>query len=270
MMRYINQFIFFISISLLLPTSVNASDMAFQPSGVFKFQQKLATNGNAHAQYKLGTMYECGTGIELDIEKAKHWYDLASAAGIKAANDRLTYLSIKEQGYDQAKNSAWLNTLKKEADSSNGDSMFLLAQLYREGLGVAKDLNKALKILDKVSLLGAADVDEEIAMIQEEIKAGNKAAKAAQRGDEIEAERIAQQVKQQQIDKQVNKELQKAQQASKEQQIAKQEEAEKASQAAKIRRYEKAMMQLQLEQQQIDKQQAWASGGAAAAVDDEF
>jgi len=232
-----------------------------QPSGVFKFQQKLANNGNARAQYKLGTMYECGTGIELDLEKAKHWYGLASAAGIKAASDRLTYLSIKEQGYDEAKNSAWLDSIKKEAGRSNGDSMFLLAQLHREGLGVNKDLNKSLEILDQVSLLGAADVDEEIAMILEEIESGKKAKKVAQRRNKEEVARLAQQEKQQQVEQKANKELQ----------VVQQEEAAKAEQAAKIKRYEKAMMQLHLEQQQIDNQQAWASGGdLTATADDEF
>ena len=51
---------------------------------------------------------------------------------------------------------------------------------------------------------------------------------------------------------------------------AKQEEVASANLAAKIRRYEKAMMKMQMEQRQIDKQQAWASGGATAEVDDEF
>lgn len=236
-------------------------DMATQPtSGVFKFQHKLASNGNARAQYKLGSMYECGTGVELDIEKAKHWYNLASTAGVKSANDRLTYLSVKERGYDQAKNSSWLDGVKKDANKSNGDAMFLLAQLYREGLGVDKDLGKALEILDRVSLLGAADVEDERALIQAELIASKKAIKAAQRKNEIDAARLAKQEKQQKI----------VQQANKEQQIAQQEATAQASQDEKIKRYEKAMMQLLLEQQQIDKQQAWASGGGVATADDEF
>ena len=174
MMRYLNRFILFVSLSIVFPVGVYAVEMTTQPSAVFKFQHKLATNGNARAQYKLGTMYECGKGIDLDIEKAKHWYGLAATAGIKAADDRLTYLTIKEQGYDQAKYSTWLDVIKKEAGRSEGDSMFVLAQLYLEGLGVNKDLNKALETLDKVSLLGAADVADEILIIQAESKAGNK------------------------------------------------------------------------------------------------
>lgn len=260
MMKHINQFILFVAIFLILPGSVYALDALKQSSNVFKFQQKLATNGNARAQYKLATMYEAGVGTAPSIELAKHWYGQSSAAGIKAADDRMTYLLIKKQGFDRAKNSVWLNDLKKAADRSNGDAMFVLAQLYREGLGVNKDLNKALQILDQVSLLGAADVDDEIVLIQAEIEASNKAKQAAKRRDKEEAARLAQQEKRQQVE----------QQANKEQQIAQQQAAAKAEQAAKIRRYEKAMMQLQLEQQQIDKQQAWASGDTAVTADDEF
>ncbi len=257
MMIHINRLILFLSISFILPTSVFAMDMATQPtSGVFKFQHKLASNGNARAQYKLGSMYESGTGVDLDIEKAKHWYGLSSTAGVKSANDRLTYLSVKERGYDPAKNSVWLDGVKKSANKSNGDAMFLLAQLYREGFGVDKDLGKALEILDRVSLLGAADVEDERALIQAEMIASKKAEKAAQRKNEIDAARLAKQ----KID----------QRANKEQQIVQQEAAAKTSQDEKIKRYEKAMMQLLLEQQQIDKQQAWASGGGVATADDEI
>ena len=194
MMIHINRLILFLSISFILPTSVFAMDMATQPtSGVFKFQHKLASNGNARAQYKLGSMYEYGTGVDLDIEKAKHWYGLSSTAGVKSANDRLTYLSVKERGYDPAKNSVWLDGVKKSANKSNGDAMFLLAQLYREGFGVDKDLGKALEILDRVSLLGAADVEDERALIQAEMIASKKAEKAEQRKNEIDAARLAKQ-----------------------------------------------------------------------------
>ncbi len=256
MMKHLNRLILFVAFSLILPGSAHALDTTSQSSNVFKFQQKLANNGNARAQYKLATMYEAGSGTAQSIEQAKHWYSRASAAGITAANDRMTYLVLKEQGYDQAKNAAWLNNIKKEANRSNGDAMFLLAQLYRTGLGVDKDLHKSLEFLDKVSLLGAADVDDEVVMIQAEIEADKRAEATALRKTEAEAARLVQQNAEQQVVKQ--------------QQIVQQEEMAKVNQAEKIRRYEEVMMQLQLEQQQIDKQQAWASGSAAASMDDEF
>ncbi len=282
-MRHINRLILFISLSFLLPAGVFAVDAGAQAINVFNFQQKLANKGNARAQYKLATMYESGTGTEQDLEQAKHWYDKASSAGIKAANDRMTYLSVKQQGYDKAKNSAWLDSIKNDAKESKGDAMFLLAQLYREGLGVKKDLNKSLEILDQVSLLGAADVENEMALIQQEIEINNKAKRKARKNKKIELTRQAQtekkqREKEQQVEPQANIEQQKVlkKEERKETHINKalppvqQTEAEMAIQLEKVRRYEKAMLKLKLEQQKIDEQQAWATGGDTGAVDDEI
>ncbi len=276
-MRHINRLILFISLSFILPASGYAVDASSQSNNVFVFQQKLANKGNARAQYKLATMYESGTGTEQDMEQARHWYYKASSAGVKAAKDRMTYLAIKQQGYDKTKNSAWLAGIQKDAKESKGDALFLLAQLYREGLGVKKDLNKSLEILDKVSLLGAADVESEMALIQQEVDANNKAKQIARKRHKMKLARLALQEKQQQAEQLTNIEspkipakeaplVTKAQKAD-----TPQAADESAIQAAKIRRYEKAMMALKLEQQKIDEQQAWAAGDEdAETADDEI
>jgi len=274
-MRHINRLILLILLSSLLPVSAYAIEASGQASNVFKFQQKLADKGNARAQYKLACMYEAGTGIARDIDQAKHWYNKAATAGIKAASDRITYLSVKQRGYDKSKDSAWLDGIKKDAKASKGDAMFLLAQLYREGIGVKKDLNRSLEILDQVSLLGAADVEDEMALIQQEIDVGKKARKDARKKRKMELARIATQEKEQQLATQANIESEKvpkaevvpAKKVQKTEQVA---NTEDAVQAAKIARYKKAMMQLKLEQQKIDEQQAWAAGGKEGTVDDEI
>ncbi len=276
-MGHINRLILFISLSFFLPAGAYAVDVSGQSVNVFNFQQKLANKNNARAQYKLATMYESGTGTKQDLEQAKHWYEKASTAGIKAADDRMTYLLLKQQGYDKTKHSAWLESLKKDARERKGDALFLLAQLYREGLGVKKDLNKSLEILDQVSLLGAADVENDMALIQQEIEK-NEAKKAARKKFKMKIARLEQQKKEQQIkpladikQQQIQKDmLAKEAQLDVEQKKIQQAKAEKAIQDAKIRRYEKAMMQLKLEQQQIDEQQAWAAGGEDETADDEI
>jgi len=271
-MKYLKRLIFIILLSFILPASAYTLELTSQSGNVFKFQQKLAAKGNAGAQYKLGCMYEFGTGTKQDIDQAQHWYEQASIAGVKAASDRMTYLLVKQQGYDQVKYSDWLNSVKKDANESKGDAMFLLAQLYREGIGVGKDLNKSLEILDQVSLLGAADIENEVALIQQEIDANNKAKTGARQKHKIEVARLAQQKKEKRLEQLANIEQQKAQAneapVSKEQQA----EAEKAALAAKRQRYEKAMMKMKLEQRKIDEQQAWAAGGDsdAATADDEI
>lgn len=50
---------------------------------VFEFQSKLATQGNAKAQYYLAQMYEEGRGTEANPELAKHWYEQAKLNGYK-------------------------------------------------------------------------------------------------------------------------------------------------------------------------------------------
>lgn len=268
----LNRLILLISLSFLLPVGAHAVSVKNQSMNVFNFQQKLANKGNASAQYKLACMYETGTGIDRDIEKAKHWYSQAAAAGIKAASDRMTYLSIKQQGYDKKKNSAWLDSIKSDAGESKGDAMFLLGQLYREGIGVKKDLDKSLEIFDKVSLLGAADVEDEIALIQQEIEANNKKQKRAKKKQKV-ATPLAVLPTAQPTTRpiiQPEKEKQVAAPINKKQKAAQQADSEAAIQAAKVRRYEKAMMQLKLEQKQIDDQQTWATGGDEDSVDDEI
>ena len=142
--------------------------------------------------------------------------------------------------------------------------MLLLGQLYGEGIGVKKDLEKSLELLKQVRILGIANVDKQIAFIQNEIDEQNKSEQQNRVVRNKENNRL----------KQTNEAQLAAQQAKtqadKDEQAKQKAEAEKLAQAEKIRRYEKAMMQLRLEQQQIDKQQAWASGEDVASADDEI
>lgn len=50
---------------------------------VFEFQSKLASQGNAKAQYFLAQMYEEGRGTEANPEMAKHWYEQAKLNGFE-------------------------------------------------------------------------------------------------------------------------------------------------------------------------------------------
>ncbi len=249
--------------SMATPITAQAEALASQSSNIFKFQQKLAMNGNVLAQYKLASMYERGDGVTASIEQAKHWYGRAAEAGSKPAMHRNTYLEAKEQGYDPVKNADWLNSVKTDANAHEAEAMFLLGQLYSEGIGVKKDLIKSLELLNQVRKLGVANVDNQIAFIQNEIDELNKSEQQNKVGRKEENARL----------KQASDAQLAAQQAkiqADEEQVKQNAEAEKLAQAEKIRRYEKAIMQLQMEQQQIDKQQAWASGGEAAEADDEI
>lgn len=243
------------TISLLLavvimvnPLSLHAEDLIDQTSNVFNFQQKLANKGNVGAQYKLATMYETGEGVSVSLEQAKHWYSRAGAAGSKAARQRNIYLNTKEQGYDRATGAAWLNSVKVDASEHKVEAILLLGQLYGEGLGVEKDLNKSLELLKQVQVLGAADVESQIAAVQDEIDRSENRAQNSKKSRELENANL---------------------QLANEQQRKQQAEAKRLLQQDKVRRYEKAMQKLQYEQATIDEQQAWASGGDTSAIADD-
>lgn len=240
--------------TFFFPFSIQALDID-QSSNIFKFQQKLAQNGNATAQYKLGTMYETGDGVNADIELAKQWYAQAAKAGLETADQRQTYLEVKQQGFDKNRHSAWLSSVKNDAEQRKPEAVLLLAQLYHHGFGVEKNLTTSLELLKQVRILGNANADKEIISVQAEMAQAKKVQLARQA--QLEKEKARQeQMKQQQLAKQAEKE--------------RKAEAEELTKAEKIRRYEEARMQLLREQQLIDQQQSWATGGEVATVDDEI
>ena len=224
-------------IALSFSFALQAEGSINQSSNVFNFQQKLAINGNVNAQYKLGFMYEVGEGVEADIEQAKHWYKLAAEAGSSQAEQRNTYLTIKEHGYDKDKYAEWLNGIKKDAGQSKPDAVLLLGQLHHQGLGVKKDLKQSLELLNLVNVLGAANVEKEIGVIQRQIKAQKKYSQQKQ-------------VKRVENEKHLEVTLD--------------------VKSEKRKKYEAVMQQLRMEQQQIDQLQSEVTGNETASIDDEI
>ncbi len=148
---------------------VLAKDYTKYSSTVVEFQRKLATGGNAIAQYKLGTMYESGQGVKKDIKEAESWYKQSAAKGHKPAQNRLTYLEIKKSGFDNTKHKPWLASVKSDADALDGDAIILMALMYRDGIGLKKDLKQSHRLLKKASSMGLSEVDGMIEEVEAEI-----------------------------------------------------------------------------------------------------
>ena len=258
-MKHLDQFLYTLLLAVTLvtfPAALNAKELINYSSNVFKFQQKLAENGNVLAQYKLALMYETGKGVEASSDKALHWYDRAAKSGLKIADQRSTYLMIKEHGFNKTVHTEWLEDVKADANNRQPEAMLLLGQLYRQGLGVTKNLNKSLDLLTKVSISGDADVESDIESIYAEIAASKQ---VATRNKPVKPAVIT--------EKTVVKKKQKS--ATVTAKVSRQA-IEKQKLAEKVRRYEKAMQQLKLEQQIIDQQQADVTDGAVASIDDEI
>jgi hypothetical protein len=229
-------------------------------SNVFNFQRKLAENGNAQSQTKVGEMLEAGNGVDKDLKKARHWYELAAKSGYKPAKDRLTFMDIKANGYDQAKDGKWLKSIKTRAAGQDRNSMLLLAQMYRQGIGVKKDFGAAKQLLNILSVAGDMIIDFENKQLNADIKAeqehqqalqAQRAAQAAQRAAEAKQRAEIERQKKIQADAQAKEAAAKAKAKA-----ASKEETE----AEKRKRYEAVMKQLKEKQQRLEQEQKWAEG----------
>ena len=148
----------------------NISADTYDSSGsVFLFQKQMAKRGNAESQFKLGLMYETGSGVDQSPVLAISWYKKAQRQNYKPASNRLTYLEIKKSGFNE-EHTKWLKDLKNDARFNEGEALFLLGQMYSEGTGVNKSLTRSLKLLRKAAGGNIPGADAEIARVEEELK----------------------------------------------------------------------------------------------------
>ena len=268
----INRFILSLFLTIIiLPTSLHAEDLIDQSSNIFNFQHTLADKGNVNAQFKLASMYEEGEGVKKDIEQAKHWYKIAAKGGSKPAEQRENYLRIKEKGFDTANDAKWLDSVIADAEAHDADAVYLLAQLYHEGIGVKKDLEKSLELFKEIKSLGEANVEREIVSINREIVADRLARKNQQKKSELENRQAQQALEIQRAQRVQSAQIRKqSKQVKKAADIKQATDKEQLIRAEKRKRYEAVMLKLKLEQQEIDKQQSLVTGDALEDADDEI
>ncbi|MBX4910278.1 MULTISPECIES: peptidoglycan-binding protein [Rhizobium] len=127
--------------------------------------QLSADKGFAPAQYRLGSMYEKGNGVERDIAKAKGFYEQAATQGNASAMHNLAVLyasgALGQQDYATA--ASWFT---KAANLGITDSQFNLAILCARGNGVPADLEESYKwfaIAAKAGDKDAAQKRDEVA-----------------------------------------------------------------------------------------------------------
>lgn len=158
-----------IPLALVCCLFLSAQAETYDPSpSVYRFQKKMAERGDASAQFKLGTMYENGAGVDADIFKARYWYSTAADQDYKPAKNRLVYLDIKHNGFKE-EHKSWLQTLKNDARHNDGEALYLLGQMYAEGTAVNKSLTRSLKLLRKAAAENISGTDSQIAKVEEEL-----------------------------------------------------------------------------------------------------
>lgn len=104
----------------------------------------------------MGWSYNYGKGVEQDLLKAEEYYLLAAQKGYYAAYYNLAWLYYKDDRFKDLKliRLDYLKAkeyLEKGIEKHHYESMNLLGVFYKDGLGVKKDMTKAIPLFEKAA-----------------------------------------------------------------------------------------------------------------------
>ena len=202
---------------------------ASQADALFDFQMKLAQKGNAEAQFKVGEMYESGTGVKQDMAEATNWITKAAGQNHETANFKLLYWDLEKNGVTDG-NKAKVDELKAKAESGNGQAQYYVGKMYANGIGMKKNPDKAMSWLNKAALVGVLQAEPEIVKIREDKQ---RQALAKRRAEEKKRAQLkAKQEKEKQAKLEEQRKLQAKQQAEAKARVQRAEEQAKKDKAA--------------------------------------
>jgi TPR repeat protein len=113
----------------------------------------LAKKGFSQAQYSLGIMYEKGKGVDLNLKKAKKWFQLAAQQGISKAQYKLGLIYRNGQGGEKNYSKA-IKWWELAANRGNANAQINLGLIFENGLGVPQNYNKAIRLYSLAAGVG--------------------------------------------------------------------------------------------------------------------
>ena len=124
---------------------------AADPIAAARWSDEAAAQGDATAQFILGTLYS--EGIKPNARLAFDWFSAAASRGnVKAMHNlAIAYLNGTGVAQDSKAAAAWF---EKAASAGYRDSAFDLAVLYERGEGVDQNSLEALKWYDQAASFG--------------------------------------------------------------------------------------------------------------------
>ncbi|WP_298016581.1 MobP3 family relaxase [uncultured Dysosmobacter sp.] len=115
--------------------------------------QRLAEDGNPHAQYLMGKLWRDGPLLTPDWVNARYWFTQAAEQGSGAAQYALGKLLLSDdpEVRDPDEGIRWL---KRAAQNGSQYAAYRLGKLYLQGEQVPKDVSRALEYLTTSAQLG--------------------------------------------------------------------------------------------------------------------
>lgn len=102
-----------------------------------------AKQGNAEGQNKLGVYYELGFGLEQSFEQALYWYKESAAQNHSVAIYNYGRLILQDRAPSEKASDALL-LFERSAALGHIESMNILGEMFRDGIGGIKDSHKLM------------------------------------------------------------------------------------------------------------------------------
>lgn len=113
--------------------------------------RKAAEQGEADAQYRLGTCYAIGDGVETNEAEALKWYNKAAEQGHEGAKGQLVaWYQLEEDRAVKWYRKAEVGWYRKVAEQGCVIAQFRLGMCYATGTGVEQNQEKAEEWFDKI------------------------------------------------------------------------------------------------------------------------
>ncbi len=141
---------------------------------------KAAGQGHIEAQYMLASMLERGAGVAKDEAKAIELYRQAATAGhVQAMHNLGTLLLNNETPQSYREAASWF---ERAAEAGLADSQYNLALLYEHGLGIEQDLSRAYQWYIRAAKLGVKEAAEQAGRLKQMLSAAETATTSEQSG----------------------------------------------------------------------------------------
>ncbi len=118
------------------------------PKEAVQYFSKAAEKEHVHAQYQLALAYLTGEGIKKDEAECVKWLEKAAAKSHKEATELLEEIQGKQRA--KREKAEFKNHLK-QAEKGDAYAQSKVAELYLEGTGVKKDIQKGIEWYEKAS-----------------------------------------------------------------------------------------------------------------------
>jgi TPR repeat protein len=123
------------------------------------FYKLAAAQGHVCAQQTLGHCYESGHGVKIDYKMALHWLRRAADQGLPLAQLNLGAMIYQGKGVAQSHDEA-ARWFRLAAAQGEAQALYVFGECYANGHGVPQDNNEALRLCTLAVAKGCAAAGE--------------------------------------------------------------------------------------------------------------